>query len=345
MTVSTPLPKRSPLLPERRLDFFVCDILDAAPKGDMASMEHPLFSVSRRPDMQTRLYERGDKYVRLSPSDIGRATVYDRDILIYCTSQIIAAMNQDRQIHQTVRFTAHDFFLATNRDPGGKSYEALRDTLRRLSGTRIETNLPVGGMTVTGGFGLIESWEIVRKTRGGRMTDIQVKMSDWLIEALRASEVLTLSPDYFRLRRPLERRMYEVARKHCGEQRCFKIGLDKLQTKCGSHSSAKEFRRLYQSICDEDAKSHHMPDYSPRLEDGMAIFYSKGSVKSLETGLAVEIPALDPEVYEPARDAAPGWDVRFIEQEWRVWATEKPKNPEMAFLGFCRKWFERRGRP
>jgi hypothetical protein len=36
---------RSPLLPERRGgDLFICDILDAAPKGDMASMEHPLRS-------------------------------------------------------------------------------------------------------------------------------------------------------------------------------------------------------------------------------------------------------------------------------------------------------------
>ena len=38
---------RSPLLPDRypQGDFFVCDIFDAVPKADMASMEHPLFSL------------------------------------------------------------------------------------------------------------------------------------------------------------------------------------------------------------------------------------------------------------------------------------------------------------
>src|SRR3546814_1219629 len=38
---------RSPLLPDRypQQDFFVCNVFDAAPKGDMASMEHPLFSI------------------------------------------------------------------------------------------------------------------------------------------------------------------------------------------------------------------------------------------------------------------------------------------------------------
>ena len=35
--------EKSPLLPERHAqgDFFVCDIFDAVPKGDMAPMEHP----------------------------------------------------------------------------------------------------------------------------------------------------------------------------------------------------------------------------------------------------------------------------------------------------------------
>jgi hypothetical protein len=36
----------------------VCDIFDAAPKGDMASMEHPIFSVSTKPDFNKRAYER-----------------------------------------------------------------------------------------------------------------------------------------------------------------------------------------------------------------------------------------------------------------------------------------------
>src|SRR3546814_9274207 len=49
---------RSPLLPDRypQQDFFVCDVFDAAPKGDMASMEHPLFSISTKPDLTAREY-------------------------------------------------------------------------------------------------------------------------------------------------------------------------------------------------------------------------------------------------------------------------------------------------
>ena len=41
--------------------------------------------------------------------------------------------------------------------------------------------------------------------------------------------------------------------------------------------------------------------------------------------------------------AAPGWDVHAIEAEWRAWASTTPRNPEMAFLGFCKKWAQQRG--
>ena len=47
--------QRSPLLPDRhpQRDLFVCDIVDAVPKGDMSSMENPVFTLSTKPDMCT----------------------------------------------------------------------------------------------------------------------------------------------------------------------------------------------------------------------------------------------------------------------------------------------------
>ncbi len=80
---------RSPLLPDRMQqgDFFVCDIFDAAPKGDMASMEHPVFSISTKPDRNIRRYENGAVFVEVIPSvKGGLATVNDRDILIFFAS-------------------------------------------------------------------------------------------------------------------------------------------------------------------------------------------------------------------------------------------------------------------
>ena len=107
----------SPLLPDRHRqgDFFVCDILDAAPKADIGSMEHPIFSLSTKPDIKPRKYEHNGITVEVKPSVDGLATVHDRDILIFCISQIIRGMNDGREAQQVVRFQAADLLKSTNR--------------------------------------------------------------------------------------------------------------------------------------------------------------------------------------------------------------------------------------
>jgi plasmid replication initiation protein len=348
MTVDTPR-SRSPLLPDRypTPDFFVCDVIDAAPKGDMASMEHPIFSLSTKPDHRIRRYEHGTVFIEIQPSAQGLATVHDRDILIYCISQLMAAMNRQEAPSPVVRFKAFDLLKATNRVTSGEGYSALKAALERLRGTQISTNIITGGTETFEVFGLIERASIVRESRQGRMQEVEVKLSDWVFNAIQHQEVLTLHRDYFRLRKPLERRMYELARKHCGKKDEWKISLGLLQKKCGSASTEKEFRRLVSNIVDEDEQHQHMPDYAVRLDDGdMVIFRSRGSVPlPVSLSPTVAVGTLQPDTYHDARIEAPGWDVYYLEREWRGWMTEAPRSPDAAFLGFCRKWFERRGYP
>ncbi|MFK7876383.1 MAG: replication initiator protein A [Paracoccaceae bacterium] len=337
-----------PLLPDRHPqgDFFVCDIIDAAPKGDMGSMEHPIFSLSTKPDTRPRRYEHNGILVEIKPSVDGLATVHDRDILIYCISALIKGMNEGEEPQQVIRFQASALLKATNRMTTGRGYQLLKGAMERLAGTRISTNISTGGKEIFETFGLIERAKIVRETRDGRMQEVEVKLSDWVFNAIRAQEVLTLSREYFRLRKPLERRIYELARKHCGHQREWRVSLAVLQKKCGSGSTLREFRRLVSAIAKEDEEYDHMPDYRIRIDEDrdQLMVLSRGTVRADVSEMA-QIPALDPDVYEMARQAAPGWDVRVIEREWRGWATDVPHNPEMAFLGFCRKWYERRGTP
>ena len=80
---------RSPLLPDRCLQG---DIFDAVPKADMASMEHPIFSLSTKPDTRVRKYEHNGIKIVIKPSIDGLAMVHDRDILIYCISQCRSAL-------------------------------------------------------------------------------------------------------------------------------------------------------------------------------------------------------------------------------------------------------------
>jgi plasmid replication initiation protein len=62
--------------------------------------------------------------VTVTPSVKGRATIHDKDILIFCISQLMAALNAGRQVSRTLHLTAHDLLVATNRDTSGDAYRA-----------------------------------------------------------------------------------------------------------------------------------------------------------------------------------------------------------------------------
>lgn len=50
------------------------------------------------------------------------------------------------------------------------------------------------------------------------------------------------------------------------------------------------------------------------------------------------------DTFEKAKKVAPGFDIYFLEQEWREWVSKKgaiPKNPDAAFIGFCRRKAEK----
>ncbi len=314
-------------------DLFVCDIFDALPKDDMGSMEHPLFSLSTRPDLRVLDYAHNGVQITVTPSVKGLATLFDKDILIYCISQLMAALNAGRTISRRLSLRAHDLLLATGRETSGDSYRRLREAFERLAGTRITTNLTAGGIEATTGFGLIESWQILRAARGGRMVQVTVTLSEWLFRAVLAKSVLTLSRDYFRLRKPLERRVYELARKHCGRQPEWRVSVAVLHVKSGSGSPLRVFRQMLREMIAAD----HLPDYALAEEPGDILLVTRrGAV--LEPG---EGPALKPATLDRARDLIPGVDVHALAAEWRaVWARtgrQALRAPDAAFLGWVRK--------
>ncbi|MFP1132964.1 replication initiator protein A [Asticcacaulis sp. W401b] len=338
-----PLNPRSPLLPDRHPepDFFVADIFDATPKGDQASMEHPLFTLATKPDMESQEYRHGDIFVNIGPSPIGRATVHDRDILIYCISQMMARINEGRKVSRTMRFNPHDLMVVTNRDVSGRGYLNFKQALKRLQGTQIETNIQMGGKEQWNVFSLIADATIVRETRDGRMQEVEITLSNWLFDAIEAKgrDLLTLHRDYFRLRKPLERRLYEIARKHCGHQKSFRIGLQRLQEKAGSQSSIYEFRRLISKIVSDNASHQHIPEYDFAFDGDFLDIYRR------EEGGALPSPAkrgliVSDSARERAKKHAKGWDIYALEAEWRDWVTSKAievQNADAHFVTFAKQ--------
>jgi plasmid replication initiation protein len=344
------------LLPEHHpvRDLFVCDVLDVVPRSDMASMEHPVFSLSTKPDMRTLRYENDGRFVEIQPSVKGLATVHDKDLLIYCVSKVMHRKNQGEAISQVVRITTHDFLVSTNRRTGGIVYERLEDALDRLAGTRIKTNIETGSERETKNFGLIEWYDYNRKGSGftERLQYLDIKLSDWLFRAIEAAEVLTISREYFRLRSPLDRRIYEIARKHCGsKQEKWRIGIDKLQRKTGS----KQERKHFVAHLREMVQSNHLPDYALTLEDDQVVFWRRAGEGDAQRQKPVGTPPVMAEAFikaperpiflsertiERVREIAPGWDKYYLKHAYIDFFTGKDaaKNEEARFLGWVKNF-------
>ncbi|OUL72143.1 replication initiator protein A [Paraburkholderia hospita] len=274
------LPGRS-LSPRGQRDFFLANLLGFGLKADMTSMEVPIYSLSTRPDLSIGHWvsQDGSRRVTVTPSVLGRATQHDKDVIIFLTSQLTAAA--DRRLldahKRTVRFTAYDFLTATGKGTSGAEYRALKLSLERLQGTMIKTNISTGGVRIDHSFQLIDEWTTISKhARPNTMEAVEVVLSEWLFNAICSFEVLTLDEDYFLLRRPLERRLYELARKHCGRQPMAQIGLDLLRKKAGSRATLKEFRRMVREIVLADA----LPGYRLLLNlNDIVTIYTKDSRK------------------------------------------------------------------
>ena len=329
------------LLPDRhpQKDFFILDISDVVPKDDMASMEHPLFSLATKPDMRHLEYRNGDNRLKIVPSGVGLPTIFDKDILIFCISQLMHKKNRGEKIGKRVRFSARELSIATNRPIGGNHYKRLEQAFHRLRGTNFQTDIITGGTREKRVFGLIDEGGFVMRNEGEwRLDYCEVVLSDWVMRAIVANEVVTISEKYFRLRRPLERRLYEIGRKHCGNSPKWQIGLANLQTKTGSNAPLKKFRHNLREIIDKD----ETPFYRFELDDKDLVIVRPRTKPANEYAPTISLPDW---AEEQARQIASslGWDYYVLRQNWLDFANAEtakgnpPKSAGAAFVAYCKK--------
>jgi plasmid replication initiation protein len=183
-------------------------------------MEHPFFTLSTRPDFRVVEYCREGVAITLTPhATLGLPTMMDKDILLYCGSLVMAEINQGRIPPKTLRFSARDLMVTTNRQTNDVGYRMLDRAFKRLTGALMSTNIKTHDIEESRNFHILDSSRVIKSSRDGkRMVQVEVTLSDWFYRALIGKEVLTINRAYFRLRKTLERRLYELARKHCGYQ-------------------------------------------------------------------------------------------------------------------------------
>lgn len=249
---------------------------DSSFKGDMACMDAPIFSLSKNKDTEDWEWTSVDRKrnIHIFPTEkYGRPTMFDKDIMLYLITYIASNLEKGRPVSRTLRFTPYKYFMALGKHPTGHNYKSLKNGLLRLTTTSIGTNIKTGSVEITNIFHLIESVNFYES--GKQIEGIEVRISEWVFNSINSRQILSINPAYFLLEKPLEKRLYEIARKHVGAQPKWKIRMDKLKEKTGSRSDIYEFTRMLKDIQLAD----RIPDYRITINDKIVTFYQKDQNK------------------------------------------------------------------
>jgi plasmid replication initiation protein len=238
---------------------------DAPLKDERSLMEFPFFALEKKRTAPL-VYEDGRVRIRVTGGEKGVATIWDKEVLIFVASIINDRIERGLPAERTLRFRAREFLRLSGRGTEGAAYRSLEDALDRLRSTMVKTSLFEGTRRDRQAFGWIDSYRIAaRELRGGRevMGHVEVTLNEWTFQAILAGRrLLTISPAYFRLTSSLERRLYELTRKHCGQQREWRIGLPRLAEKVGTDRELRFFKRELLRIIERDT----LPEYRLAIE-------------------------------------------------------------------------------
>jgi len=318
--------------------FFISSIFDPKnTKDDMVTMQHPMFTLSTKKDTRIIKYETTSKnekkIVYIKPSVDGLPTIFDKDILIFCLSILTQEKNKGKKISKTIRLTAHELLVATGRATGGSNYKQLKQSLDRLHGVSIKTDVETNKTRIAKAFHVLDSWEII-ENKNERMDKIEITVSDWFFNSVIGSQILSINPKYYELRKPLEKRLYEIARKFCGKQIKFSIGFEKLFELSGSTDASK---RSFKQKLLRLINNSELPDYYIYFdkEKSQITFFNKNNNKAID---GIRGKTLD-NLKQMVKDSKTGWDFTVLLSEFNLFCEQKgePENFYGALTEFVKK--------
>lgn len=240
-------------------------------RGERHIMEFPFFDLSKRARRKRLIFSDQERGVTIEIKAIegaGIATIYDKDMILYVASLIVQDLAKGGKFRREYRFSAHDFFRVAGRDRSKRSYANLEQTIERLKGTLIKTNIETGGQGFDGWFNWFNSGTALHYERDAatgekRLKIIRVVLCEWLFRAiLRDGKMLEYCDEYFDLK-PIERRLYDLARIHCDGEPVWTIELGPLKDLVGSDSEISKFRAQVAAI----SRAGRLPDHEISLTD------------------------------------------------------------------------------
>jgi plasmid replication initiation protein len=254
--------KRRPPKNDAQIDLFAPIFNDIAARDGIDMVEFPFFSLSKKKRFEPLMYKneaRGIEIIVSAGKPYGMATIWDKDILIWCISQIREALDRGEMPSETIYFHPYHLLKSIRRDVTKLSYERLENAIIRLKNTVVHTSLRTT-KTDKKGFNWLNDYATAKDNATGEAAGMwSVTLPNWIYQAAITQHfVLTLDDDYFLLTGGLERRLYLLARKHGGKQDAgYTMPMKTLYTKMGAEDDYKYWARAIREI----VKANELPGY------------------------------------------------------------------------------------
>jgi len=303
--------------------------LMGGPSNQRNIMVYPFFDLDRKSTRTHLTFHHGDTRIEVKAlSGQGVATIYDRDLVIYAASIYSQIFATDPEAdRRDLVFSAHDFFDKTNRDKSMRSYEMFEGMIERLKGTSIKTNVETGGKGITGWFswlgdGTAIVYDTDRDTGVRRMKCVRVILCDWLIRAIKLDKQMFAVPStYFNLR-PVQRRLYDLARINCDQGVVWSTTLGELHAAVGSNVPVSRFKSQVREAVEDG-----IPEFNVVITEDF-IAQAEGARKGGRRSVADQIVILSPKstidgiagetTAKPVTDAAPAGGARRVDRSSNV---------------------------
>lgn len=255
--------KRKPPRNDAQIDLFAPIFNDIAVRDGIDMMEFPFFSLSKKKRYEPLIYKneaRGIEIVVSAGKPHGMATIWDKDILIWCISQVREALDRGEEPSKRIHFHPYHVLKSIRRAQGKTEYDLLRQAIKRLSNTTIFTTIRNSGKRKDDTFHWIEqASQTVDDKTGEAIGMWWIELPNWIYQAAITQHfILTLDDDYFLLTGGRERRLYLIARKHGGNQDAgFTMLMTALYKKMGTEEEYKYWARAIREI----VKADELPGY------------------------------------------------------------------------------------
>ena len=179
----------------QQIEMFLPYLADLPLRDQREMMERPFFSLAKAKRVKPIDYRSpdGKLWVHVSANpDYGMATIWDADILIYCASMLAdMARRGVNDVPRTLHLMPYDLLRAIGRQPTGRAYELLGQSLDRLVSTTVKTNIRADAGMPAGGrgrreatFSWLDGWTQLVDEKTERSRGMTIELSNWFYEGV-----------------------------------------------------------------------------------------------------------------------------------------------------------------